>query len=83
MPSGGHFAALEEPERLVADVRSFFRLVRFVSAAVALVTGASRGIGKRLCADLAAAGYDSSAPRARPPIIRASCLAPSRRPQSS
>jgi len=28
MPSGGHFAALEEPERLVGDVRSFFRLVR-------------------------------------------------------
>ncbi|HEY8432056.1 MAG TPA: epoxide hydrolase [Sandaracinaceae bacterium] len=28
MPRGGHFAALEEPELLVEDVRSFFRLVR-------------------------------------------------------
>jgi microsomal epoxide hydrolase len=28
MPSGGHFAALEEPKRLVEDVRSFFRKVR-------------------------------------------------------
>jgi NAD(P)-dependent dehydrogenase (short-subunit alcohol dehydrogenase family) len=28
------------------------------STPVAIVTGASRGIGKRLCADLAAAGYD-------------------------
>jgi microsomal epoxide hydrolase len=28
MPSGGHFAALEEPKRLVDDVRSFFRKVR-------------------------------------------------------
>ena len=27
MPSGGHFAALEEPDRLLADIRTFFRLV--------------------------------------------------------
>ena len=28
MPAGGHFAALEEPERLVEDVRAFFRELR-------------------------------------------------------
>ncbi len=28
MPRGGHFAALEEPELLVDDVRAFFRSVR-------------------------------------------------------
>ena len=28
MPRGGHFAALEEPELFVEDVRKFFRLVR-------------------------------------------------------
>ena len=28
MPSGGHFAALEEPERLVRDVAEFFRPLR-------------------------------------------------------
>jgi pimeloyl-ACP methyl ester carboxylesterase len=28
MPSGGHFAALEEPELLTRDIRKFFRLVR-------------------------------------------------------
>jgi microsomal epoxide hydrolase len=28
MPRGGHFAALEEPELLVEDIRSFFRTVR-------------------------------------------------------
>jgi pimeloyl-ACP methyl ester carboxylesterase len=28
MPSGGHFAALEEPELLAEDIRSFFRTVR-------------------------------------------------------
>jgi len=28
MPRGGHFAALEEPELLLEDIRAFFRLVR-------------------------------------------------------
>jgi pimeloyl-ACP methyl ester carboxylesterase len=28
MPAGGHFAALEEPEALAADVRAFFRTLR-------------------------------------------------------
>jgi pimeloyl-ACP methyl ester carboxylesterase len=30
MPHGGHFAALEEPERLVEDIRAFFRPLRAV-----------------------------------------------------
>ena len=28
MPAGGHFAALEEPEALAADIRAFFRALR-------------------------------------------------------
>jgi pimeloyl-ACP methyl ester carboxylesterase len=28
MPSGGHFAAMEEPELLTLDIRKFFRMVR-------------------------------------------------------
>jgi len=28
MPEGGHFAALEEPEALAADIRAFFRPLR-------------------------------------------------------
>jgi hypothetical protein len=28
MPAGGHFAALEEPELLAADIRAFFRPLR-------------------------------------------------------
>jgi pimeloyl-ACP methyl ester carboxylesterase len=28
MPRGGHFAALEEPECLVEDIRAFFRPLR-------------------------------------------------------
>jgi epoxide hydrolase len=28
MPRGGHFAAMEEPELLVEDVRAFFRSLR-------------------------------------------------------
>jgi pimeloyl-ACP methyl ester carboxylesterase len=32
MPRGGHFAALEEPELLVDDVRAFFRPLRFGAA---------------------------------------------------
>ena len=32
MPKGGHFAALEEPELLVDDIRAFFRPLRFGAA---------------------------------------------------
>src|SRR5947207_15747638 len=28
MPSGGHFAPMEEPQRLVDDIRAFFRPLR-------------------------------------------------------
>ena len=28
MPSGGHFAPMEEPERLVEEIRAFFRPLR-------------------------------------------------------
>jgi microsomal epoxide hydrolase len=28
MPAGGHFAAMEEPETLAADIRTFFRGLR-------------------------------------------------------
>lgn len=28
MPSGGHFASMEEPERLIEDIRAFFRPLR-------------------------------------------------------
>jgi pimeloyl-ACP methyl ester carboxylesterase len=28
MPKGGHFAAMEEPEQLAEDIRSFFRPLR-------------------------------------------------------
>jgi hypothetical protein len=28
MPRGGHFAALEEPDLLTADIRAFFRSLR-------------------------------------------------------
>jgi microsomal epoxide hydrolase len=28
MPSGGHFASMEEPQLLVDDVRAFFRSLR-------------------------------------------------------
>jgi pimeloyl-ACP methyl ester carboxylesterase len=32
MPKGGHFAALEEPQLLVEDIRDFFRPLRFGAA---------------------------------------------------
>jgi len=32
MPSGGHFAALEEPKLLIDDIRDFFRPLRFGAA---------------------------------------------------
>jgi pimeloyl-ACP methyl ester carboxylesterase len=28
MPSGGHFAALEAPQQLAAEIRAFFRPLR-------------------------------------------------------
>jgi hypothetical protein len=28
MPRGGHFAAMEQPEALVAEIRAFFRPLR-------------------------------------------------------
>ena len=28
MPAGGHFASMEEPQRLVEDIRAFFRPLR-------------------------------------------------------
>ena len=28
MPSGGHFAPMEEPEHLIEDIRAFFRPLR-------------------------------------------------------
>jgi len=28
MPKGGHFAALEQPEALAAEIRAFFRALR-------------------------------------------------------
>jgi hypothetical protein len=34
MPRGGHFAAFEEPELLVDDVRAFYRTLRIHSGAV-------------------------------------------------
>jgi microsomal epoxide hydrolase len=33
MPSGGHFAALEEPQRLAEDIRAFFRPFRSIETA--------------------------------------------------
>lgn len=33
MPAGGHFAALEQPDVLAADIRAFFRGLRLASAA--------------------------------------------------
>jgi hypothetical protein len=35
MPRGGHFAALEEPELLVEDLRAFFRPFRALSGSQA------------------------------------------------
>jgi microsomal epoxide hydrolase len=42
MPRGGHFAAMEEPERLVDDIRAFFRPRRAASTAKNLIGAATR-----------------------------------------
>ena len=39
MPRGGHFAAMEQPELLVADIRAFFRPLRDVAFADGAVRG--------------------------------------------
>ncbi len=39
MPRGGHFAALEQPELLVGDLRDFFRPLREVSSPVSTTHG--------------------------------------------
>jgi len=36
MPRGGHFAAMEEPELLVEDIRAFFRPLRVAARSTAL-----------------------------------------------
>jgi hypothetical protein len=40
-PKGGHFAALEEPERLAEDIREFFRPFRGSGRSGARETGQS------------------------------------------
>ena len=41
MPSGGHFAAMEEPDRLVEDIRAFFRPRRSTSGVADPVAAAA------------------------------------------
>jgi microsomal epoxide hydrolase len=43
MPSGGHFAAMEEPDRLVGDIRAFFRSRRSTSGAGDALASAAVG----------------------------------------
>jgi hypothetical protein len=45
MPHGGHFAALEEPELLVNDIREFFRPLR--NAAKSTTTPGERSSRRR------------------------------------
>jgi pimeloyl-ACP methyl ester carboxylesterase len=43
MPRGGHFAAMEEPERLVEDIRAFFRPRRSTTGVATAMTSAATG----------------------------------------
>ena len=42
MEQGGHFAALEQPEALVNEIRAFFRPLRAMDARTALKEGGKK-----------------------------------------
>ena len=63
MPSGGHFAPMEEPERLVEDVRAFFRPLR-----LELATANLQLIAIRIAASWPSGRADRSRAGCRPSV---------------